>query len=208
MSNLILRHAVIICMAILPVGIQSKAQARTQGNVVAGERINRSVLTVGREVFSALDATALLAAWNSLAQSNEEAVEIQSVWLDGLSLSVGSSPEFEKSFRLWPKDVQVFFSIALIWVDVQKLNLFIPKESELSNAVQVFEQNLLKTQKNVPAALRLQMRGASISQKRKWVEMVLRAQAFLRIRGSVERNKNIVDVGWYWHSVAGGSKTQ
>ena len=162
-------------------------------------RLNRSVLTVGREVFTALDAAALLIAWSSLTSQQ---IAMQSKWLEGFELPQGSATDFEKSFMRWPKDVQTVFSIVLIWVDVQKLNLFIPKATEVDEAVEKFVESYSKGQKSVPPTLLKQIEDADVAQKRKWVEMVLRAQSFLRIRGTVERNKNIVNVGWYWHSDA------
>ncbi|MEY2987209.1 MAG: hypothetical protein RJB13_730 [Pseudomonadota bacterium] len=160
-------------------------------------RLNRSVLTVGREVFTALDAIALLIAWNSVASQR---VEIQSQWLDGFELPEGSAIDFEKSFKRWPNDVRTFFSIVLIWIDVQKLNLFIPKALEVSESVERFVESYSKGHKNVSPTLLKQIESADSSQKMKWAEMVLRAQSFLRIRGSIERNRGIVDVGWYWHT--------
>ncbi|MEY4063820.1 MAG: hypothetical protein RIR26_28, partial [Pseudomonadota bacterium] len=45
-------------------GPMQLAKAETAGLVKPAERINRSVLTVGREVYSAGDAAALLLVWN------------------------------------------------------------------------------------------------------------------------------------------------
>lgn len=181
------------------------ASADTSQAHSAVRRLNRSVLTVGREVFTALDATALLIAWNALAS---ETVDIQSRWLEGFDLPQGSALDFEKSLQQWPQDVQMIFKIALIWVDVQKLNLFIPKEFELNEGLKMFEDSLAKDQKNVPTSLLKQIKSADSFQKKRWIGIVLRAQSFLRIRGAVERNKSIAEVGWYWHSGAEKVRSQ
>jgi hypothetical protein len=175
------------------------AKAETAGLVKPAERINRSVLTVGREVYSAGDAAALLLVWNLTQPSAEKPVFIQTPWLSGFSVPDLLSFDPAIMEKIWPEDVRVFFQIALIWVDVQKLNLFIPKEQEISALLSALNERQAALMGGVETALAQEVTGASEKQKRKWIEMVVRARTFLRVRGGLDKNKNLFNVGWYWH---------
>jgi hypothetical protein len=185
------------------------AKSVTRPAVLESKRVNRSVLTVGREIFSAADAVALLALWNLTRPASENAVEIDTKWLAGFTLQDLVQPDIQLMNSIWPEDVKVFFRIALVWVDVQKLNLFIPSEQEIKPLLASFVAKRESLLAGVEPALAAEIAGASEKTKRKWIEMVVRARTFFRVRGSFERNRNLFNVGWYWHSATGaGSSMQ
>lgn len=173
------------------------------------ERINRSVLTVGREVYSATDAAALLLIWNLTQPPSEKPVFIQTQWLSGFAVPDLLSFDPTIIEKIWPEDVRVFFQVALIWVDVQKLNLFIPKDQEISSLLSQLNERQASLTGGFESVLIREVLGASEKQRRKWIEMVIRARTFLRVRGGLDRNKNLFNVGWYWHREdVGGLKTK
>lgn len=171
-----------------------------------GNAVNRSVLTVGRLAFTALDAYALLSVWNSAQKEKTDLIKIQTNWLEPLEVGASDQNDFDKSIEQWPSDVKQLFMIALVWIDVQKLNLFIPKPEELSSGSQVFDDFFKKNSDQIPEIIRSQIFTSSQKQRQLWVEMVIRTRSFLRIRGGFERNKGLMDVGWYWHGFPKGGE--
>lgn len=162
--------------------------------------VNRSVLTVGREIFSSADAVAMLALWNFTRPSSEKPVEITTKWLAGFKLQDLVQPDVQMMNSIWPEDVRVFFKIALVWVDVQKLNLFIPSEQEIKPLLVSLSAKKEILLAGVEPTLVAEISGASEKTKRKWAEMVIRARTFFRVRGAFERNRTLFNVGWYWHN--------
>ena len=185
---------IFLCPAFLHYDFAANASAERPA-----ERINRSVLTVGREVYSATDAAALLLVWNLTQPATEKPVFIQTPWLAGFTVADLLTFDPTMMEKIWPEDVRVFFQIALIWVDVQKLNLFIPKEQEISALLSALTERQGTLTAGFEPMLAKEVMGASEKQRRKWIEMVVRARTFLRVRGGLEKNKNLFNVGWYWH---------
>lgn len=168
------------------------------------ERVNRSILTVGREVFTAVDAVALLMIWNSTRVAGEKEVKLETQWLRGFSFPDLVIPDIETMKKVWPDDVRVFFQLALIWVDVKKLNLFVSREQEITTVLGKFNDRKTSDFSRVEPILVSQVFGSSEKSKREWIEAVIRTRTFYRVRGSFERNKNLFNVGWYWHKSIDG----
>lgn len=171
-------------------------QSRTNAQPVV---INRAVLTVGREVYTSVDAMAMLMVWNLTRTQNEKPILIDTDWLKPTSLGFGAVGEPLAMIKNWPEDVRQFFQIALIWVDVQKLNLFVQREQDIAQVMKKFTSQRAELSKGVPVVLGDEVFNASESSRLKWIDSVLRVRAFVRVRGSIERNKNLFSVGWYWH---------
>lgn len=160
---------------------------------------NRAVLTVGGEIFTAADAVALLMVWNLTKQDNEPAVNFSTDWLKPLPLPAAMGTETVVQMKSWPVDVRTFFEIALVWIDVQKLNLFVLREQEIIAGFKKMAELRAASFPLPIANLSGEVLSAGDVAKKKWVESVLRARAFIRVRGLPERNKNLFSVGWYWH---------
>ncbi|MEN9809804.1 MAG: hypothetical protein RLZZ488_1371 [Pseudomonadota bacterium] len=180
-----------------------------EGQVDAQTRVvmNRAVLTVGGDVFTAADAVALLMMWNLTKQENEPAINLTTDWLKPVQLPASNGSETIVQIKSWPADVKTFFEIALVWIDVQKLNLFVLREQELLAGFKKFSQLGAASFPLPIANLAGEVLSASEAVKKKWVESVLRARAFIRVRGLPERNKNLFSVGWYWHQTTPDKNT-
>ena len=165
-------------------------------------RINRSVLTVGREVFSALDAVAILILWNLTRSAQEQEIKIETKWLEGFVLQDLVRPDAEAMKNIWPEDVRTFFQLALVWADIKKLNLFVAKDQEINAILATFSDRNNKIFNTVEPALADELMRSSLKIKRDWIELVIRARTFYRVRGTFERNKSLFNVGWYWHDAA------
>lgn len=179
---------------------QAMAIEKPESGSPSGQIVNRSVLTVGRLAFTALDAYAVLMVWNSSLKDKSSMIKIQMDWLNPHEIGRGHQNALNSPFESWPSDVRQFFTVALVWADVQKLNLFIPKSDELKNGIEAFDDYFKSNSNSIPQGIRDQISRAKPKQRQQWVEMVLRTRSFLRIRGAFERNKNLMDVGWYWHT--------
>lgn len=195
--------SLMLSSALLTVGslICSSAAYATTENPQSAQRtvLNRAVLTVGGEVFTAADAVVMLMIWNLTRAANEQPVGITSDWLSALPLGDTTGIEPLTIMKSWPDDVALFFRLALIWSDVQKLNLFVQREQDVVAVFKKFSAQFSELSKTLPQPLARQIERASEPTKLNWVESVLRVRSFLRVRGSLERNKNLFSAGWHWH---------
>ncbi|NBO37124.1 hypothetical protein EBU99_00910 [bacterium] len=176
-----------------------KVNAENQLELESARHVNRSVLTVGREVFSATDALGLLMVWNLTRGSGENAVPLETNWLKPLNKIDTSVNDLSGMTAGWSADMRLFFELALICIDVQKLNLFIPREQDVLATLAIVKAQQAMSLAKVDPALASEVMGVSDKTRRRWIESVLRARTFVRVRGSLERNKSLFNVGWYWH---------
>lgn len=163
--------------------------------------VNRALLTVNRNIFSAVDAIGMLMIWNMTKQGNENQMKLETDWLKPLPLGETARLDPTVMMKQWPADVKVFFQIALIWSDVQKLNLFVIREQEVDENLKKFKLQFESLSKGIPIVLAREVFATSDSTKKKWIESVLRTGSFLRVRGNLERNKNLFNVSWFWHKM-------
>lgn len=162
-------------------------------------RMNRSVLTVGRDVFTALDAIAILVFWNLSSSKQEKEIRIETKWLGGFVLQELVKPDAETMKLVWPEDVRTFFQLALVWVDIKKLNLFVASDREINSLAQKISEQNRDLLSGIEPALVEQLLKSPEKLKKEWAELVIRARIFYRVRGSFERNKSLFNSGWYWH---------
>ena len=165
---------------------------------------NRAILTVGREVFSSVDAVAMIMAWNMTLEKSEKPVAHKTDWIDPQFLTRTAVGDPMVSLGSWPEDLSQFFQISLIWVDIQKLNLFVLRPQDIVQNLAKFTLSRNELSAGAPESLAREVFGASESVRAKWIECVLRVRAFIRARGNLDRNRNLYSVGWYWHHMPAG----
>lgn len=162
--------------------------------------VNRAILTVGREIFTAADAAAMLMIWNMTKAQGESSVPLVTDWLKPIALGQTAGLDPFLVMKSWPADLRTFFHIALISIDVQKLNLFMLREAEIMAQLKSFTQQGEALTQGLKPELAKEVLGATDVAKKKWIESVVRVRSFIRVRGPLERNKNLLSVGWYWHN--------
>jgi hypothetical protein len=161
--------------------------------------LNRAVLTAARQVYTATDAVAMIAVWNLTRTSTEKMIPLETDWLKELPTGSVVPADPTAVMKNWPEDLRQFFQMALIWVDVQKLNLFVLREQEITEVQKKFKNLTSDAFGQAPEVLVKGIMTATDVRQKKWVESVLRVRSFIRVRGTLERNKNLFSVGWYWH---------
>lgn len=161
--------------------------------------VNRAVLTAGREIYTAADAVGILVAWNVTRTSDEKPAALTTDWLNELPVGGAGSGELLTSMQAWPDDLRLFFQCALIWMDVQKLNLFVAREQDVALNVKKMNEVGKEAFGTIPEVLVGQVQKASPQTKKRWIESVMRIRSFIRVRGALDKNRNLFAAGWYWH---------
>lgn len=164
-----------------------------------GERVvvSRALLSVGSDVYTAREADLIITLWNVLA---EPAVE-RATDFDRLSSfpNPGQLSGFEK-IMAYPDDVRRLMYILFVWTEARRLNLFVSGEKALSDARGVLDASGFPRQ----SSSRLQTFWNQMGQSDRllYTDMVLRARAYLRIRGDFEANRRLTESIWYWHNLS------
>lgn len=166
--------------------------------------VNRAVLTVGREVFSAIDAVAMTMVWNMTSDKNEKKIAAETDWLNPESVAAAAAGDPVSTMPSWPEDLRQFFQMALIWTDIQKLNLFVIRPQDISPYLARFSVLRNKLSAGYSDTVVREVYSASDEVKMRRIESVLRVRAFIRARGNLDRNKNLYSAGWYWHHAPAG----
>lgn len=157
--------------------------------------VNRTVLTVQNEVYTAPQAELWLAMWSQLVKVN---IPIESIWNANADLDTGSKQQdFFTAYRKWPRDARELLYLALVWGEIKRLNLFTVSETDIDRAV----ANLKKTinEKTVSEAVRPFLQPEASTMYRNLVERSLRALTYLKVRGDLAKNPSLANVFWSWH---------
>lgn len=190
-------------LALLPRGF-AFAQAPVASAAALPAPLNRSVLSVGNDVYTAWDASALVCVQSAVDGSN---VPPKFDWISGSGLGLGlaarnAQVRSSDVFAL-PEEVQRFLFQTLVWNESRKLNLFVPQEREVESAISEF-RNLVRLGKCwIPGGGRAAaafLESLPDARVRTLVDVALRAKAFERVRGDLRKNPNLLSQTWFWHS--------
>jgi len=172
----------------------------------AGRLVNRTLLTVGSDVYTAWDASVLACASAVSAMSATDAapdaLATRHDWL--------SPPIVARKERLRPGDVATlppearrFLFVALVWGEARKLNLFVPPEKDLEAGVKSLrlarDSGRCVIPGGGPEAVAF-LSGLPDARVRGYVDLALRAKSFERVRGPLEKNPNLLSQTWFWHA--------
>jgi len=165
--------------------------------------VNRTLLTVGSDVYTAWDASVLACASAVLSMSaTPDAPVTQHDWL--------TPPVVSRKERLrlgdvatLPSEARRFLFVALVWGEARKLNLFVPPEKDIEAGVKSLraarDSGRCNVQGSGPEAVAY-LSGMPDARVRSYVDLALRAKAFERVRGPLEKNPNLLSQTWFWHA--------
>jgi|GEM_PF-5686559 len=162
--------------------------------------VNRTVLSVASDTYTAWDAAATLCAWNAVA-APEVALSLR--WVEhGV---FGPRARGGDETRSLPEEARRFLFLALVWNESRKLNLFVPPEKELGEAV----QSLLSNKSGCVvtgggAEAQDFLTNLPAARWRTYADMAMRAKTFERVRGSFDRNASLLAQTWFWHATSEG----
>lgn len=159
--------------------------------------VSRALLSVGSDVYTAREADLIVSLWNVLAEPPVE----RTTDFDRFSRfpHLGQLSGFKK-IMAYPDDVRRLMYILFVWAEARRLNLFVSGEKALSDARGVLDAGGFPSQ----ASPRLQAFWTQMGQSDRllYTDMVIRARAYLRIRGDFEANRRLTESSWYWHNLS------
>lgn len=161
--------------------------------------LNRSLLSVGTDVYTAWDASALTCAW-SVVRTVDAFPE-----LDWLATSILAPKGRNRTLDVdaLPPEARRFLFQALVWSESRKLNLFVPQEREMEWAIKAFRAAVDAGKCRIPGGGPLStafLTSLPDTRVRTFVDVALRAQAFERVRGDLGKNPNLLSQTWFWHA--------
>ena len=180
---------------------QQTPQSSPSSQSVQSSFINRSLVTVGGDVYTSLDARLLLGLWNALTDKPVPMVtdfEQTSGRQNPPAKSEAEASSANRISQLAP-DAKRLLYILSVWDESRRLGLFAPSE---------------KAFKDGTAALQLSsfMNSATVDVRNYWTDlgpqgqriyydMILRARAYLKVRGDIDANLRLADTFWFWHGI-------
>ncbi len=172
----------------------------------SGQRLlNRTLLTVGTDVYTAWDAAALTCAWATVTASPGTPPAVATI--DWFAVGGGAGMARSNEPLRLDADVKRFLFLTLVWSESRKLNLFVPPERELEAAERAFQAARSGSHCPTPGEsyeARMWLARLPVGRARGYVDLALRGQAFERVRGGLEKNPNLLSQSWFWHAVPSG----
>lgn len=185
-----------------PPPASSRAAApETPGSRLVG-MLNRSLITVGSDAYTTLDGRLLLALWNALAAravpmvTNFEADP--SSWARSPADEQGASRS-KRISRLAPDARRLLF-ILFVWDESRRLGLFVPSDKALSDVADEITNSDFATAS--PVDVRRFWSELGVSGQRVYLNMILRAKTYLKVRGDLDTNPRLSDLVWFWHGLS------
>ena len=155
--------------------------------------INRSVLSIGSDVFTSFDANLLLRFWNLLAPTP---VALTTSWNSTTGFVFKRELDLLTNINSWPPDASRLLFLGLVWAEAKRLNLFVPVEKEMEVALaRVKKEGLGPANEDLQAYFK----GLPETRLRGYLEIVLRARTFERVRGGFDKNSGLLNTAWFWH---------
>lgn len=173
-------------------------QSRAQGRIV-----NRSILTINRDGYTALDAYVLLAAWKYV---NNDFSKMSFDFLQNPEISIDVQKPVLESIKNLPPDVQSLLFVTFVWNEIKRLNLFEVSQKEITTQ----GQNFLK--KGNVYGLRDEVwefvRKLSEENLKNYVEIALRARTYKKVRGDLSSNPALATTSWTWHAAKAATNNE
>ena len=155
--------------------------------------INRSVLSVGSDVYSYFDAVLLLRFWNLLTPTT---VALTTPWETTTGFVFKRELDLLSNVKLWPEDSVRLLFLALVWSEAKRLNLFVPTEKEMEVAlVRVKKEGITSGNEELLAYFK----ALPEPRLRQYLEILLRARTFEKVRGGFDKNAGLLNASWFWH---------
>ncbi len=195
-SVLILVQGAVLHGQELKPGLQKKTEPpeTTSENQASPQFLNRTLLTVGRDTYTMLDALCLLGVWNSLGP---EPVALTTNWRTFEGISIDPEKTIRDNLVSWPADVQRLLFLGFVGAESKRLNLFVPAERDLDAALKR-TKGLLVEMRLAENAREYLLQGGDET-LRKYIDLVLRTVTFQKFKGDLAKNQSMTKVLWYWH---------
>lgn len=158
------------------------------------DALNRTVLSVGNDVYTAFDIEVLLRVWNLLGTRT---IRHTTNWMTITGFPLDKDKDLADNIAAWPPDAARLLFITLVWSESRRLSLFVPGEKELDAAMQKLRKGL--TSEGMRPAVAHYFGALSGSRLREYADMCLRARTSERIRGDLKKNATLMSVPWFWH---------
>lgn len=171
----------------------TNARADLDSDIIYKQEINRSILSVGSAIYSTFDAVILLNFWNVLAPSP---ILLNTPWESTPGFPFRREFDLITNIKTWPEDAARLLFLGLVWSESKRLNLFSPTEKELELALQRVKKAGIASSNH---SLNLYFTSLSNNKMRDYLEIVLRARVFEKVRGGIDKNSGLLNAPWFWH---------
>ncbi len=155
-----------------------------------------TVLTVGNDIYTNLDAILLLAIWDNISG---ESTRLSLDWRKKLQFNTNHQKDLVLRVSEWPQDAKRFLFVALAWNETKKFNLFVPTAKDLESA-RVKTDRKIKWDSVAPD-IQSYFNEIPAAKLNMYLEIILRSISFLKIRGDFSKNSSLLATRqWHWHS--------
>lgn len=163
--------------------------------------VNRSLVTIGGDVYTSLDARLLLALWNAMAEKPEPMVT------DFERNSGRQNPPTKKDTEASPAnrisqlapDSKRLLYILFVWEESRRLGLFAPSEKAFKDGAAAIQLSNFSTFS--PVDVRNYWSDLGPQGQRIYYDMILRARVYLKVRGDLDANQRLTETFWFWHGI-------
>jgi hypothetical protein len=185
---------------VAPLGAFAAEQAKAQ----PGRFVNRSLITLGGDVYTSLDGRLLLVLWNALA-------EPQVPMVTNLESDPRSWPEADASaggrtggarwrvLSRYGPDTRRLLFVLLVWEESRRLGLFVPPEKALEELRTALGQSEFANA--TPVDVRRYWADMNQGAQNTYLNMIFRAKNYLRVRCDLDANPRLNDTPWFWHGM-------
>jgi hypothetical protein len=155
---------------------------------------NWSVISVGVEVYTVLDIKILLNLWNALADAP---VKLST---DFSRLRESENKRNLTGFKLvqsYPADVRRLLFLLFVWDESRRLNLFSPSAKAFDDAKLAVKFSEFLSDLDSESLTFWNDLGES--GQKPYLDIVLRARSFFKVRQDLDSNQRLIELKWFWH---------
>ena len=156
--------------------------------------VDRPVLQVEDTTYYGRDLIGLEMVWNILENEKRD-VHKNIDWLTYEGQDYNIRVAFKDQVTTLPIEVKKILFITFVYVQSKKTNLFQPSVSEVATSLEKIK-SILKS--NLSGKMQT-LKTTSPKLLEFYVDAVLRAQPYKRLRGGLESNVNLADIYWFWY---------
>jgi hypothetical protein len=159
--------------------------------------VNRSIMSCGnsaqQDVYTSLDIQAILLISNAISKHH---VPLTTDWNTFEPLALGISDRKGLDERNRPDDERRILFLCFAWDEATRLNLFSLSDQEIQMNLNKIKKE--RPWKNLSFNTVQRMDRLSDAQLKKFIQIVLKADAFEEIRGGINKNPSLLYIPFMW----------
>jgi hypothetical protein len=199
--------AVIAVSGVLSLALETRSLAASENSAATSVQspqqsfVNRSLVTVGGDVYTSLDARLLLGLWNALTDKPVPMVtdfEQTSGRQNPPAKTEAEASSSNRISQLAPDSKRLLYILS-VWDESRRLGLFAPSEKAFKDSAAALQLSSFLI--SAPVDVRNYWSDLGPQGQRIYYDMILRARAYLKVRGDIDANLRLADTFWFWHGI-------